>query len=365
MKLAQQRVKPRRHARVLPIAAIAAAALALPAAGHAAAITVGSDLTKQADLVEAHGADALFFNTLIDGAPGAMPTDGQVTLVRVKGSVLDSPSLRRNPHAPDPQFHFQVIHPIGGGRFKVMLSSAPFRLPVVTVARDGSLQGNPQALNSYSPVNLCVRKGDYVDFNDIGGSEWSWGALNGMHVQAFSRTPSSTIGFYTRSNGTNINSVWAPQAYQQGEELLMQARLSTGPDATDFCPGGFKQHVFTGLGVKGGTVSLSTSKGTVKLRGSCPNPTYGACKGVLLIKGKINGSDVSLGGAPFVVKRGWSSSFEIKLSKQNVDLIKKAGGVKAQVTADGHDDPAHDSRAKPGIAVQKKITAATVTIRPG
>jgi hypothetical protein len=361
MKPDQQPMKHHCRIRLAVVAAIAAAALALPAAGQAAVTAVGSSLAKPADLVEAHGADALFFNTSIDGLPGAMPTDGQITLVRVKGSVLDSPSLRRNPQAPKPMFHFQVLHPVGGGVMRVMLSSAPFFLPIVTVARDGSLQGNPQAVNSYSPVNLCVHKGDFVDFNDIGGSEWSWGGLDGMHVQAFSRTPGSTTGFYTKSNGTNINSQWTPQAFNQGEELLMQAKLSTGADATDFCPGGFMQHVFTGLQVRRET--LSVTSGGVKLHGSCSWKIYGSCKGLALLKATVNGASVSLGGAPFVVKRGSSGSFTVKLSSQGAAIVKKAGTLTAHVTADGHDDPVHDSRAHPGVPVQHKVTGTTLTIR--
>jgi hypothetical protein len=255
-------------------------------------------------------------------------------------------------------FHVQVLHPIGGGRVRVMLSSGAFRVPTFTVARDGSVQGNTQAINTYKPINLCVRKGDFVDFNEIGGHEWSWGALDGMHFQIFSQTPGSSTSFYTKNAGTNNNSEWAPQSLNQGQELLMQAQLATGAHATDFCPGGFMQHVFTGLGLRRETVSLSGS--TVKVHGSCSHKTYGGCKGVLVLK---TPAGVALGGGPFTVRPAYSSTVTVRLSSQAVAMIKKAKSVTARVTADGHDDPAHDRRAKPGVPVQRKTTTTTVTIR--
>ena len=355
--------KPHIVGRVRALAAAAALAAggiaAFPAAGDAAVMKVGSDLTKPANLVEAHGADALFFNTLIDGLPGgAMPADGQVTAIRVKGSVLDSPSRRRNPEPPDPMVHFQSLSPIAGGAFHVNLSSAPFRLPIVTVLQDGSLRGNPQAISSYAPVNLCVHQGDFVDLNDIGGSEWSWGGLDGMHVQTFSRTPTSSLNFFTKNAGTNNGSEWTPSLVQ-GEELLLQATLATGPDATDFCPGGFKQHIFQGLGINTSGATLNVADGTLKLKGSCAGPTYGACKGVLVVS--ASGSTTSLGGAAFSVKPATTSRITVHLTKANAAILKRAGGS-ARFVADGHDDPAHDSRAKPGVPVQKKKTAKTAKV---
>jgi hypothetical protein len=357
MKLDSQRVPNRTRIRAFAAAALAAAALAaVPAAGDAAVITVGSNLTKPADVFEAHGADALWWNNTIDGRPGAMPANGQITFVRVKGSVLDSPSQRRNPDPPDPLFHFQVLHPIGGGAVRVMLSSAPFRLPIVTVLRDGSLRGDTQAISGYTPVNLCVHKGDFVDFNEIGGHEWSWptgGPYDGLHFQVFSRTPSSSTYFYTKSGGTNINSQWVPQALEQGQELLLQAKLATGPNATDFCPGGYMQHVFQGLKLSG----ASLSGNIVKVRTSCDWKNYGACKGLLTLKSRAG---AALGGQAFSVGHGSSSTVSVTLSAANAAIVRRAG--LAIATADGHDDPRHDSRAKPDVPVQKKTTQRSLSV---
>ena len=186
-----------------------------------------------------------------------------------------------------------------------------------------------------------------------------------MHFQIFSATPNSATPFYTKNAGTNNNSEWAPQDVRQGQELLMQAQLSTGAHATDFCPGGYMQHVFTGLKLSRQTVTVSASNSTVKVRGSCSFKTYGGCKGVAVMKATIGGSLVSLGGAPFTVRPGYSSTFNVQLSKQSIAMIKQAKTVTARVTADGHDDPLHDRRAKPGVPVQRKATGTIFTLRAG
>src|SRR2546429_3588 len=110
MKLAQSRAKLRRRVRAAVATAAGCALMAaIPAASHAAVTTLGSDLTKPADTVEDHGADAAFWMPTINGASGAMPSNGQIVFVRIKGTVLADPSGRAK---PDPLTHIQVLHPI-------------------------------------------------------------------------------------------------------------------------------------------------------------------------------------------------------------------------------------------------------------
>jgi hypothetical protein len=358
---------PSRRARAAAGLLAAGALMALPAAGQAAVMTLGSDLAKEANVFEAHGADAAFWNTSIDGSPGAMPADGQVTFIRVKGSVVDDPRHRRYSGTKplDPQFHFQVLHPISGGRqMRVMLSSAPFRLPVTI---DGAGDADTQQISGYKPVNLCVEKGDYVDFNDIGGHEWSWperSTIDGMHVQVFSRTPNSIVGFYSKNNGTNINSEWTPDTFNRGQELLMQTKLVTGPDASDICPGGYSQHIFKGLNIKARSASLSARKQTVKVAAQCPVSTYGSCKGVLTLRAPVNGVMTTLGGVPFNVRSAFGTSLLVKLSDSMTKKVMKLGGLKATVTADARDNPDDDKRADPAVPVQKRTTRGTISISP-
>jgi hypothetical protein len=346
--LDRHRHKPRRRARALAAAlAACAAVVALPAAGYAAVTTLGSDLKKPADTVEAHGADSAFWMPTIDGASGAVPANGQITIVKVKGIVLADPRGRAK---PDPMFHVQILHPIGRGRVKVDLTSGAFRVPV---------GGNPQAVSSFKPINLCVHKGDYVDFNDIGGFEWRWGNYGGMPFQVFSRTPLTTTNFYSKNAGTNNGNVFAPAASNQGEELLMQYQLGTGPDAVSICPGGFKEHAFKGLQVQSRKVSVGG--GSARMRVQCPFRTYGSCRGVLVLKAKLNGRLVTLGGAPFSIPQAWSKSVYVGISGKNANEIRRAGGVNASAIADGHDDPGSGGAPR-GMPVQRKTTTSTVRL---
>jgi hypothetical protein len=336
-----------RHRALAAIAAACAALVALPASGNAAVTTLGSTLAKLADTVADHGADVAYWAPTIDGALGTMPSDGQITLVKVKGTVLADPAGRAK---PDPQFHVQVLHPVGGGQVRVALSSAPFRVPV---------GGNPQAVNSYRPVNLCVHRGDYVDFNDIGGFEWRWGNFAGMPFQVFSAASASTTHYFTKSNGTNNGTVWGP-AGTLPVELLMQYQLSTGPDAVSHCPGGFKEHAFKGLEVQRQTASVSGGRARLKVK--CPFRTFGKCRGVLVVKATLGGRQVTLGGAPFSVNPAWVSSVFVPISGANLGQIRKAGGVSAIVSANAHDDPRADRQAPRGMPVQSKTTTGTVRI---
>ena len=288
------------------LASAATLALVVPAAGQAGVMTLGSDLKKEANLIDAHGADSVWWNAFIDGKPQGVPVGGQVTFVRVKGSVLDDPD---KPRRPDPQFHFNVIRPIGGGRVRVMLSTAPWRMPITYPAsRSGApARGDMQQIHGYKPINLCVSKGDYVAFNDFGGFEWRWGQYSGMAMQVFSRTPDTVSPFYTKNGGITNGAEFKPQETKQ-QEVLMQYRLATGPDATDLCPGGYKQHVYRGLSIPRESITVSARKRIVKMHAKCNFKTYGACKGVLTLTATLGGKPTTIGGATANVKPGWKSS---------------------------------------------------------
>jgi hypothetical protein len=350
--------QPSRSARRASAAILVAtvAQLAAPTSGEAAVTTLGSDLAKSANRMEAHGADSAFWNVTIGGASAAMPTSGQITLVRVKGSVRDDPA---NPRDPDPLFHVQVLRPVGGGTLKVDRTSGGFRLPV---------NGNTQPINSYTPVNLCVRQGDYVDFNDIGGHQYSWGGLDGMHVQVFNGDAAgSKVDFFSSSDGTNNGARFNPDPSFDGSgaEVLMQTRLATGPDSTDMCLGGYSQHVFSGLKIPTQTRTLETGPRTTRIRVKCPGPSYGSCRGNLSLAATFGGKRVTLGSAPFVVRFAYTTTVTVKLSKAHAKLVENAGGVTAKATAGAHDDPGSDPRAannKP--PVQSAVTHGKVTLQP-
>jgi hypothetical protein len=345
---------PRLRSLLLSTALALVAVLGVPGAGQASVTLLGSDLKAPANVVEHHGADSAFWNIQLQGGYGtAAPDGGQVTEVKVKGTVLPDPSGRMT---PIPMMHFQSIHPMGDGSTLVELSSRAFYTP---------LGGDPNTISTYHPVNMCLHKGDYLDFNDIGGNQWHWGGYDGMPFQVFSRVEGSTTNFYSEDNGTNIGTRWKPMATKQGEELLMQMKFATGPDATDICPGGYQQHVFPGLTIKTDRSStLVTSRRTVNLRSVCPGPSYGACMGSVQVKATLGGRRVVLATGTFGVRPAYHKTLTITLSAANAKAIQKAGGITARVVSVAHDDPSADSRANPGVPVQQKTTSATVRINP-
>jgi hypothetical protein len=337
--------------RVFPCLIALAMLLGAPAAAHAKKIVYGSDLTAIADIVEAHGADSAFWNTsLPNGRSTAAPYGGQVVSVRVKGIVLPDPTGRRKPTT---MIHFQTLRPLPDGEMAVWLSSGAFYTP---------LGGDTQQISTYHPINMCVHKGDYLDFNDIGGNEWWWGNYSGMPFQTFSRVPDSAVNFYTKNAGTNIGSHWMPMMTKQGEELLMQMTLATGPDATWICPGGYKQHIHRGVFFRR-QVQLNGSQ--AKVRVTCPWPTYGKCHGSITGKAKVHGRQVSFGKGKFSALHGWSTNVYVPLPPAAVTAAAH-GGLSALFTAVSHDDPRHDSRDRwPSVTpVQTKTNRVSLTVSP-
>jgi hypothetical protein len=321
--------------------------LAFPATSQAAFKTFGSDLAKPANVIEAHGADSAFWPVKLSKKRFTRaPAGGQVTEVKVKGTVVPGPP---GSPTPTPMIHFQVLHPQPGGSLQVELSSADFYVPI---------GGNPQQVTTYQPLNLCVHKGDYVDFNDIGGNEWHWGSYDGMPFQTFSSVPDSTTAFYSADNGTNIGSEWRPQQEKAGEELLMQMRLATGRHATDVCPGGFSQHVFQGVAMASSqSTLLRTRVRWAKVRIGCPGNTYGACAG----KVRLMWRGRKLGAAGLRILPATTTNVAVPITRSMSRLIRHKRQVRAVAVVSAHDEPAGNSR-QAGIAPQSRKRSATVTI---
>jgi hypothetical protein len=347
---------------IVVCAALLALLVAAPSAS-ARYYRLGSDLKATPTIVEHHGADSAFWNVKLgSGGLTAAPTGGQVTEVRVKGIVIPDPTGRRN---PVPMIHFQTLHPHGDGTMEVELSSAPFYTPI---------GGDRETISTYRPVNMCLHEGDYLDFNDIGGNEWWWGNYDGMPFLTFARVPGSATSFYSKNNGTNIGSRWAPARTTDGEELLMQMKFATGPNATDICPGGYMQHIFHGTNLRGGQVATLRSRSrTAKVRYRCPSNTYGGCLGTLRAEASFGGTRVLLGSATLHAGPSYSGSVEIPLTKKLFNRVRHAGQVPVYLTAVSRDDPRHDKRVFHYRAlpveredmppVQRKTTHAKITLK--
>ena len=197
----------------------------MPAAGQAARVKIGSNLKRPATLAEAHGPDAAFWHVAGAARGNAVPADGQITKLRLKGTAVRS--RRRGAPRPRTEFHFQVLHPNGDGSVGVTLSTNPMHLPA---------GGNPNHVSAYRPHGyLCVKRGDYVDFNDEGGFVPGW-YPNGVPYRVFASNPRAVTNVFSKDNGTNIGATFTGSP-RQGKELLLQAVLATGRDASPVCGG--------------------------------------------------------------------------------------------------------------------------------
>jgi hypothetical protein len=341
-----------------------AALLALPVGAQATAYTLGSDLKADATVVEDHGADSAFWQVkYANGGLTEAPAGGQVVSVKVKGIVLPDPTGRKN---PIPMIHFQTLHPMGDGTVRVELTSGRFYTPI---------GGDPNVVRTYYPINMCMNKGDMLGFNDIGGNEWWWGNYSGMPFQTFAAVRGSSMNFFTDDAGTMNGSRWGPLETHEGEELLMQAKLVTGRDATDTCPGGYKQHIYKGVDLRDGqTATLRTKIREAKVRITCPFDTYGSCQGLVRATAVLNGKDVLLGGDTFNTRHGWSDSVNIPVEPGVMRAIQRQGSVRVKLVADSHDDPAGEPERVYGqrmldrdpsdvTPVQHRTTTATITLR--
>jgi hypothetical protein len=215
----------RRALRTRGIPALCAVALlgTVPAPAEAALIRFGSNLSAQANMAEAHGADSVFWGiSLASRGRTRVPASGQIRSVRLKGIALRN----RSTGAPPPltEFHLQTLGPKRGGSVRVRLTSGPLNIPS---------SGDPNRISTYRPINLCAKKGDYVAFNDEGGFNPPW-YPNGVSYQVFSRVPGSRTRFYTKNGGTNNGAMFRGRRHR-GQELLMQMVLATGHQASDPC----------------------------------------------------------------------------------------------------------------------------------
>jgi hypothetical protein len=190
-----------------------ALAICVVSAAPAGARTLvfGSSLRGTATVVEAHQADSAFW-------PAARalraPATGQVARIRLMGTAVPS----RDPLAPAPlnQVHFQHLRPLSRGRMVALQSTAPFYVPI---------GGDPNRITTYAPENLCVNRGDVIDFNDEGGWIPAY-YQEGVPFRVFAATPSARTARFTADNGTNNGDRFSPTV-RRGEELLLQIVMVT------------------------------------------------------------------------------------------------------------------------------------------
>ncbi len=216
-----------------------------PATGQAAISTFGSSLSVAATLNTAEnlsyrganhaGADTALWNVAqASGLPRA-PANGQALKVALEGCAVHAPGAP----APLTQIHFQAITPRAGGGAKVDLTSQPFSIPVC-----GHSGASGSTVTRYAPINLCVRKGEEVDFNDEGGFV-AGSYPSGVPYQVIGSVSGATMDSFISAGGTNNGATMSAStrsategfASNESRELMLKVTLGTRANASPACGG--------------------------------------------------------------------------------------------------------------------------------
>jgi hypothetical protein len=292
------------------------------------------------------GADGALWNVQLPAGDPTAPMSGQVVSVRLEGCA------KSNGPAPLTQIHFQSLAPMPGGGAKVELTSQAFDIPVC-----GAGGASGSTVSAYDPINLCVAQGDYVDFNEEGGFV---AAENGpppypagVPYMVIGGVPGATMDSFIRNNGVGNGAIFSPAdttnhdgfASNTGEELMLQATLATGPDATPICPGGTKglpppgsarvshRHVFPTLTIPTPQLDGMNIRGVVQVAVYCHSAS--SCSGTLTLHSKPHrGSHaIWLGSARFVVGAHRTGKARVHLSALARRMVRNANsGLAVQVT---------------------------------
>jgi hypothetical protein len=292
------------------------------------------------------GADGALWNVQLPAGSPTAPVGGQVVGVRLEGCA------KSNGPAPLTQIHFQSLAPLAGGGAKVELTSQAFDIPVCGVGG-----ANGATVSAYDPINLCVTQGDYVDFNEEGGFV---AAQNGpppypagVPYMVIGSMAGATMDSFIRNNGVGNGATFSPSdttnhdgfASNSGEELMLQATLATGPDATPICPGGTKglpppgssrashRHVFPTLTIPTPQLDGMNIRGIVQVAIYCHSAS--SCTGTITLHSKPHHSSraVWLGSAKFVVGAHRTGKARVHLSALARRMVRNtAGGLAVQVT---------------------------------
>ncbi|HMD57238.1 MAG TPA: hypothetical protein VKG82_07185 [Solirubrobacteraceae bacterium] len=346
--------RPTRRARIAATALLAALlALALPAASSAEITTVGSPLSVPATLNTAenlsytgtntavppnaefptgivhtyhYGADGAMWNTALASGQPAIPAAGQAIKISLEGCAVPAPG------GPPPltQIHFQTLHPLARGKYRVELSSQAFEMPVCGV---GGASG--ATVSTYEPINLCVNRGDYVAFNEEGGFVERY-YRSGVGYKVLGAVPGSSFDSFIRNEGTGNGSLISPQvssamegfALNPQEELMMQVTLGTGPDARYVCAGGSKDAppVLGAIDVHPQTDGINAAR-IVSVAIYC-RPTAG-CRGSASVS--LDGERI--GHAGFSLTGNTTSHLPIRLASSVMALIRRDHGIAATLVA--------------------------------
>ena len=375
-------VSPRRAA--LAVAAAGALALLAPASSQAALSTFGSDLSAPASIEHAHQADTAYWVTALSGSAVAqVPHDGQIKAVRIKGMAIKRADSRpAGSVGGETMFHVQAI---AGSTFRI--TSQALYLPNA---------GDPQQVNSFGLENFCVKEGERIAFNTVGGFDGvgdQVGAGNnplspypmGTPLRIFGAASSATTHFYEQANGTDNGEAMAsngsgPREADQGgvttgtlggEELLMQMTIATGDDRSYECGGPntyrpadpVKAPKPGGGGAPPGVQKTTipkqrvnvSRKGVAGMALFC-QPGAKACVGKVSIVVQRGAKTVVVGSKSYSIKAKSTGKLKVRLNKAGFRLFKQRKR-KLPVTVTAVTGPGTPDFTSTFAVIMKKVGA--------
>ncbi len=227
-------IDPRTRRTVTTTVAAAAVLALVPASSVASLLSFGSTLKAPANVTKARQADTAYWQTALAGGKSPRsPATGQIKSFKIKGIALSSP--KAGVPGGETMFHLQSLRKRADGTYKILVTSQAFFLP--------GKGTNSQKVTTYRPINFCIKKGDSLVFNTVGG----WDGIanrtgpypDGTPLRIFAKATGSAVAEYTKANGTNNGNIIRAKATPgRGHELLMRLTVGTGKNATGLCPGG-------------------------------------------------------------------------------------------------------------------------------
>ncbi len=286
------------------------------------------------------GADTALWNTQLAAGIPTAPAGGQVVSVSLEGCA--------EPNGPTPltQIHFQALQPQPGGGTKVELTSQSFEIPIC-----GQHGASGATVSTYQPTNLCVSRGDFVAFNDEGGFV---GAQNGpppypagVPYMVIGAVNGSALDSFIANNGVGNGAVFSPGevrpndgfATNQDQELMLQATLATGADATPICGGTkgvhlVKHHVFPTLTIPTPQLDGMNAHGAVKVSIYCHSTT--TCEGTITLDARSahRARGAWLGASTFAIPPHSTGKAEVHLGALARRMVRNSdnGGLGVEAT---------------------------------
>jgi len=274
------------------------------------------------------GADTAIWNVARSGGAPSAPEAGQAVKIKLEGCAQPAAGAP----APLTQIHFQDITPLAEGGAKVNLTSQPFEIPVC-----GQGGASATTVTTYEPINLCVNRGDYIDFNDEGGYV-EVGYRSGVPYEVLGAVRGSSADSFLKGGGTDNGDVMSASdvaamegfVANENEELMLQVTLGTGADARYVCPGGSKEAppVLAPIDLHPQTDGINHER-VVSVAVYCR--TTPSCNGVATLT--LGGKRVSTREVPFSLPGGTTSHLPIRLVPSMMAVIRKHHGVVTTITA--------------------------------